>query len=67
MVRTGLEFSIQFWSLRPRMDIIKLEKIQKRYTSMSLRQEGLSNMEGLNKIGFTLGCRSLRGVHLQNK
>ena len=43
-------------------DIIKLERVQKRFTRMLLGLDGLSYKERLNRLGlFSLARRRLRG------
>ena len=52
----------QFWSPYFRKDIIKLERVQKRFTRMLPGLDGLSYKERLDKLGlFSLERRRLRG------
>ena len=53
---------IQFWSPNYRKDIIKLERVQKRFTRMLPGLDGLSYKERLDGLGpFSLERRRLRG------
>eukprot|EP00061_Rhincodon_typus_P005037 g24016.t1 len=61
LVKTLLEYCVQFWLLSYRKDIIQLEMVQKRFTRMLLGIEGLSFKEWLVRLGFfSLECRRLR-------
>ena len=52
----------QFWSPYYRKDIIKCERVQKRFTRMLLGLDGLSYKERLDRLGlFSLERRRLRG------
>eukprot|EP00061_Rhincodon_typus_P005649 g25423.t1 len=65
-VRPLLEYCIQFWSPCYRKDVIKLERVQKRFTSMLLGLEGLSYRERLNRLGlFSLEHWRLRGNRIE--
>eukprot|EP00061_Rhincodon_typus_P008284 g30756.t1 len=62
LFRPLLKYCIQFWSLCYRKDIVKLERVQKRFTRMSPGLEGLSYRERLNRLGlYSLERRRLRG------
>ena len=45
LVRPHLEYCVQFWSPYYRKDIIKLERVQKRFTRMLSGLDGLSYKE----------------------
>eukprot|EP00061_Rhincodon_typus_P013636 g40142.t1 len=58
-----LEYFVQFWSPYCRKDIIKLERVQKKFTMMLLGMEGLGYKEMLDRLGLpSLKCRRLRGL-----
>ena len=62
LVRPHLEYCVQFWSPYYRKDIIKLERVQKRFTRMLPRLDGLSYKERLDRLGlFSLKRKRLRG------
>eukprot|EP00061_Rhincodon_typus_P012572 g38393.t1 len=62
VVRPLLEYCVQFWFPCLREDIIKLEKIQKRFTRMLPGLEGLSYKERLDRLALLLLKRKkLRG------
>eukprot|EP00061_Rhincodon_typus_P003151 g19407.t1 len=62
LVRPLLEYCVQFCSSRFGKDIIKLEKVQKRFTKMLLGIEGLSYKEKLDRLGlYSLEHWRLRG------
>eukprot|EP00061_Rhincodon_typus_P003400 g19998.t1 len=65
LVQPLLEYRMQFWS--PCYEkIIKLGKVQKRFTRKLLGMDGLSYKERLDKLGlFPLEDRSLRGDHIE--
>ena len=47
-----LEYCVQFWSPYYRKDIIKLERVQKRFTRMLPGLDGLSFKERLDRLGL---------------
>eukprot|EP00061_Rhincodon_typus_P011284 g36189.t1 len=62
LMRHLLEYCVQFWSSCYRKDIIKLERVQKRFTRMLLGMESLGYKERLDSLGlFSLEHRRLRG------
>ena len=62
LVRPHLEYSVQFWSPHYQKDVEALEKLQKRFTRMLPRMEGISYEERVEKLGlFSLERRRLRG------
>ena len=62
LVRPHLEYRVQFWSPYYRKDIIKLERVQKRFTRMLPGLDGLSYKKRLDRMGlFSLEHRGLRG------
>jgi len=57
-----VEYCVQFWSPSYKMDIIKLERVQKRFTGMLPGLDGLSYKERLDRLRrFFLERRRLRG------
>ena len=50
LVRPHLEYCAQFWSPYYRKDIIKLERVQKRFTRMLPGHDGLSYKERLDRL-----------------
>eukprot|EP00061_Rhincodon_typus_P004396 g22466.t1 len=50
LVRPLLEYCVQFWSPYYLKDIIKLERVQKRFIRMLLGMEGLSYKERLDRL-----------------
>eukprot|EP00061_Rhincodon_typus_P004050 g21630.t1 len=62
LVRPVLEYCMQFWSPCNGKDIVKLEGVQKKLTSMLPGLEGLSYRERLNGLGlFSLQRQRLSG------
>ena len=62
LVMPYLEYCAQFWSPYYRKDIIKLERVQKRFTRMLPGLDGLRYKERLDGLGlFSLERRRLRG------
>ena len=62
LVRTNVEYCVQFWSPNYRKDINKLERVQRRFTRMLPGFRHLSYRERLNKLGlYSLERRRLRG------
>ena len=60
--RPHVEYCVQFWSPSYKMDIIKLERVQKRFTRMLPGLDGLSYKERLDRLRrFFLERRRLRG------
>ena len=60
LVRLHFEYFVQFWSPYYRKDIIKLQRVQKRFTRMLPGLDGLK--ERLDRLGlFSLERRRLRG------
>eukprot|EP00061_Rhincodon_typus_P012144 g37696.t1 len=59
LVRPLLENRVQFWSPSYRKDIIKLKRVQKKFTRLLPAMEGLSYKDRLGI--FSLECRRLRG------
>ena len=45
-----MEYCVQFWSHYYRKDVIKLERVQKRFTRMLPRLDGLSYKERLDRL-----------------
>eukprot|EP00061_Rhincodon_typus_P011162 g35978.t1 len=61
LVRPLLEYYVQFWSPSCRKDIIKLERVQKRFPKMLPGVESFSDKERLDRLRlFTLEHRRLR-------
>eukprot|EP00061_Rhincodon_typus_P005605 g25314.t1 len=61
LVRPLLEYCVQFWLPSYRKGIIKLERVQKRFTRMLPGLEGLSYKEKLDRLGlFSREHRRLR-------
>eukprot|EP00061_Rhincodon_typus_P007985 g30186.t1 len=62
LVRPLLEYCAQFWSPSYRKNIIKLERVQKRFTKMLSGMGGSSYKERLDRLGLSsLEHRRLRG------
>jgi len=62
LVRPHMKYCIQFWSSYYRKDIIKLERVQKRFTRMLSGLDGLSYKERLDRLGlFSVELRRFRG------
>eukprot|EP00061_Rhincodon_typus_P013127 g39305.t1 len=62
LVRPLLEHCVQFWSPCYRKDVVKLDRVQKRFTNMLSGLEGLYYREKLNWLGlFSLELQRLRG------
>eukprot|EP00061_Rhincodon_typus_P008708 g31569.t1 len=62
LVRPLLEYCVEFWLLRSRKDIIKLKRVQKRFTRMLPGVECLSYEEQMDKLGLlSLERRRLTG------
>eukprot|EP00061_Rhincodon_typus_P017263 g45878.t1 len=62
LVRPLLEDYVQFWLSSYRKDIIKLDKVQERFTWILSVLKGLNYKERLDRLGlFSLECRRLRG------
>eukprot|EP00061_Rhincodon_typus_P005352 g24747.t1 len=61
LVRPLLEHCVQFWWPSYRKDIIKLDRVRKRFTGMLPAMEGSSYKERLDRLGlFPLEHRRLR-------
>ena len=61
LVRLHLEYSVQFLSPHYQKDVKALKVVQKRFTGMLPRMEGISYEERLEKLGlFSLERRRLR-------
>eukprot|EP00061_Rhincodon_typus_P017155 g45723.t1 len=62
LVKPLLEYYVQFWSPCYGKDIIKLERVQKRFARILPGKEGLSYKERLDRLGpFSLEYGKLRG------
>ena len=62
LVRPHLGYCVQFWSPYYRKDIIKLERVQKRFTRMLPKVDGLSYKGRLDRLGLlSLERRRLKG------
>ena len=64
LLRSHLEYCVQFWKPFYRKDIIKLERVQKKFTRMLPGLNDLSYKERLDRLGlFSLERRrSYRGL-----
>eukprot|EP00061_Rhincodon_typus_P012933 g38996.t1 len=66
LVRLLLEYCVQFWLPCYGKDIIKLEKVQKRFTRTLPEMKGLNYKEGLDRLRlFSPEFRRLRGVLIE--
>eukprot|EP00061_Rhincodon_typus_P011492 g36540.t1 len=65
LVRPLLEYCILFWCPCHRKDVVKLERVQKRFRKMLSGLEGLSYRERLNRLGLFSLEQMLRGDLLQ--
>jgi len=52
LVRTHLEYCVQFWSPHYQKDVDTLERVQKRFTRMLPGLEGISYEERLDKLAL---------------
>ena len=62
LVRSHLEYCVQFWSLYLRKDVVALEAVQKRFARLIRGMKGLMYEERLNSLGLhLLEFRRMRG------
>ena len=63
LVRTQLEYCVQFWSVHYRKDVIALEKVQRKFPRMLPGLECFSYQERLDRLVlFFLEQRRVRGT-----
>eukprot|EP00061_Rhincodon_typus_P004702 g23229.t1 len=53
LVKSPLEYCVQFWSPCYRVDVIKMERVQKRFIRTLPGMEGLSYKERLDRPGLS--------------
>ena len=60
LVRSHLEYCVQFWSPCLRKDVVALEAVQRRFTRLIPGMKGLTYEERLNSLGlYSLGFRRM--------
>ena len=58
LVRPHLEYCVQFWSPNLRKDIIAIEGVQRRFTRLIPRMEGLAYDERMGRLNlYSLKCQ----------
>ena len=62
LVRSQLEYCVQFWSPHLHKDILALEGVQRRFTRLIPEMRGLDYEERLNRLDlYSLEFRRMRG------